>query len=600
MRNILEKNILDEIVEINKPILIIAGPGMGKTYTLAYKMRYLVLEKKINPEKIIVITFTNEAAINMRKRISIVNDKKVYINSESQPTIICTIHGFANRIVKKNFRKLGYEKYPNTLASNGIKELLIRDCAQIIGIQRKDADKTIKCRQEGKCIKKEESIKCKICFEYKKLLKRFNFIDFDEQIFLACKFLEEKPDILPKFHKNIEYLLVDEYQDINYAQCKLIKLLCKGREEKLFAVGDSYQSIYSFRGGNPEYISNFNIDYAPNSEIRYLTYNYRCPKNIFLGAFSMVQNYNKCNNDNFIEKLQFEKDVSTRIKLCNFQHQNIEAEFIARKLKEIGPSYSSIILIPQLNYAKPITDALKKRHINFDCEYEIEKTDIFLIFLLLKWLEKKSENFQFRIIIERIIQKKIHSTIQRNAFLEYISNFWQEVGEKQTLYMKVKKLGKNKEFCEVIDVLSNIKKVYQQEKNPINLIMTIIQELKILKDISGFKNEINSINSTIQSANISNKSNVRILTMKKAKGLEADNIFIVGLEDGILPQKSSINLEEDSRLLYVAMTRAEKELYLLHSDKRDKKITKKQNTEYARSLFINAIPSCYIEEMKEH
>ena len=338
MRNILEKNILDEIVEINKPILIIAGPGMGKTYALAYKMRYLVLEKKINPEKIVVITFTNEAAINMRKRISIVNDKRVYINNESQPSIICTIHGFANRIVKKNFRKLGYEKHPNTLTSNGIRELLICDCAQIIGLQRKDANKTIKCRQEGKCIRKEESIKCKICFEYKKLLKRFNFIDFDEQIFLACKLLEEKPDILPKFHKNMEYLLVDEYQDINYAQCKLIKLLCKGREEKLFAVGDSYQSIYSFRGGNPEYINNFDIDYAPNSEIRYLTYNYRCPKNIFLGALSMVQNYNKCNYDNFIEKLQFEKDVSTRIKLSNFQHQNIEAEFIARKLKEIGPS----------------------------------------------------------------------------------------------------------------------------------------------------------------------------------------------------------------------------------------------------------------------
>ena len=597
MRNILEKNILDEIVEINKPILIIAGPGMGKTYALAYKMRYLVLEKKINPEKIVVITFTNEAAINMRKRISIVNDKRVYINNESQPSIICTIHGFANRIVKKNFRKLGYEKHPNTLTSNGIRELLICDCAQIIGLQRKDANKTIKCRQEGKCIRKEESIKCKICFEYKKLLKRFNFIDFDEQIFLACKLLEEKPDILPKFHKNMEYLLVDEYQDINYAQCKLIKLLCKGREEKLFAVGDSYQSIYSFRGGNPEYINNFDIDYAPNSEIRYLTYNYRCPKNIFLGALSMVQNYNKCNYDNFIEKLQFEKDVSTRIKLSNFQHQNIEAEFIARKLKEIGPSYSSIILIPHPNYAKPITDALKKRHINFDCEFEIEKTDIFLIFLLLKWLEKTSENFQFRIIIERIIQKKIRSTIQRNIFLKHISNFWQEVGKKQTLYMKVKKLGGNKKFCEVIDVLSNIKKIYQQEKNSINLITTVIQELKIWKDISGFKNEINSITSTIQSANNSNKSNVRILTMKKAKGLEADNIFIVGLEDGILPQKSSINLEEDSRLLYVAMTRAEKELYLLHSDKRDKKITKKQNTEYTRSMFINAIPSCYIEEI---
>jgi len=593
----LGKNILDEILKINKPILIIAGPGMGKTYTLAYKMRYLVMEENINPKKIIVITFTNEAANNMRRRISTENDKNVFINSELQPSIICTIHGFANRIVKKNYLKLGYKKNPTTLASNGIRELLIRDCAQIIGLQRKDANKTIKCRQEGKCIKNEKNIKCKICFEYQKLLKRFNYIDFDEQIFLACKLLEEEPDILPKIHKNMEYLLVDEYQDINYAQCKLIKLLCKGREEKLFAVGDSYQSIYSFRGGNPEYINNFHIDYAPNSVIRYLTYNYRCPKNIYLGAFSMVQHYNNYNNGNFIEKLQFKKDVPTRIKLCNFQHQNCEAEFIARKINEIGPSYSSIILIPQLNYAKPITDALKKRHIDFDCEFEIEKTDIFLIVLLLSWLEKTSENFQFRIIIEKIIKKKINSTIQRNIFLGYISNFWQEVGKNQTLYMKVKKLKKNKKFCEVINVLSNIKKAYQQEKNTINLITTIIQELKIWKDIPGFKNEINSITSTIQSTNISGKSNVRILTMKKAKGLESDYVFIVGLEDGILPQKSKINLEEDSRLLYVAMTRAEKELYLLHSNKRDRKITKKENAEYTRSMFISAIPSRYIEEI---
>lgn len=394
----------------------------------------------------------------------------------------------------------------------------------------------------------------------------------------------------------MKYLLVDEYQDINYAQCKLIKLLCKGKEEKLFAVGDSYQSIYSFRGGNPEYINNFNIDYAPKCEIRYLTYNYRCPKNIFLGAFSMVTKYNKQNNGNFIEKIQFNKDIATKIKLCNFQHQNIEAEFIARKLNENGPAYSSIILVPHLNYTKPIIDALNKKCINFDCEFEIEKTDIFLITLLLKWLEKTSENIQFRIIIEKIIQKKIPSTIQRENFLESISYFWKEVPKNQTLYMKVKKLGKNRKFCEVINVLSNIKQVYQQERNSIDLITTIIKELGIWKNILDFKKEITSITNAIQSTNISYKSNVRILTMKKAKGLEADNVFIVGLEDGILPQNNNIKLEEDSRLLYVAMTRAEKELYLLHSDTRDRKITRKQNKEYKRSIFIDAIPRCYIEE----
>jgi len=255
-----------------------------------------------------------------------------------------------------------------------------------------------------------------------------------------------------------------------------------------------------------------------------------------------------------------------------------------------------IVYIFRISSPKTI-NALKKRNINFDCEFEIEKTDMFLIVLLLKWLEETSENFQFRIIIEKIIKKKINSTLQRNIFLNYISNFWQEGGKGQTLYTQVKKLKKDKIFCEVINVLSNIKKTYKQEKNPINLLTLMNQEFKLWKDIPGFKKEINSIISIIQSTNISSKSNVRILTMKKAKGLEADYIFIVGLEDGILPQKNKTNLEEDSRLLYVAMTRAEKELYLLHSDKRDKKITKKQNTEYTKSMFINAIPSCYIEEI---
>ena len=595
----LEKDTLDEIVKINKPLLIIAGPGMGKTYTLAYKMRHLVMDKEINPKKIIVITFTNEAAVNMRRRISVENDEKVFINIELQPSIICTIHGFANRIVKKNYLKLGYKENPDTLTSNYLKELLIRDCSQIIGLQREDATKTINCRQKGKCIKKEKSIECRICLEYQKLLRRFNYIDFDEQILLACKLLEERPDILSKIHENIEYLLIDEYQDINFAQFKLIKLLSKGREEKLFAVGDSYQSIYSFRGGNPEYINNFKSDYAPNSEIRYLKYNYRCPKNIYIGAFSMVQKYNEYNNVNLIDKLQFKKNIPTRIKICSFQHQNLEADFIARKVKEIGPSYSSLILIPQLNYAKPVTDALKKRHIGFCCEFEIEKTDIFLIIILLRWLEKTSDNFQFRIIIEKIINKKITSTTKRNILLEYISNSWQKIGKGKTLYTRVRKLKKDKKFCKVLDVLSQLKKAYKQEENTINLISTIIRELKIWKYISDFKNEMNSIINTIQnSTTIPVKSNVRILTMKKAKGLESDYVFIVGLEDGILPQKSKINLEEDSRLLYVAMTRAEKELYLLHSDKRDKKITKKAKSDYKRSIFINAIPNRYIEEIE--
>lgn len=259
-------NILDEIVQINKPLLILAGPGMGKTYTLAYKIKYLVKNKdgeKIRPDEITVITFTNEAAINMRKRISSDADERVYIEQELQPSVICTMHKLGHRIIKDNYAQFGLEKNFGVLSSGHLKEVLVMDCSQIVGAERKDAKETIICRQEGKCVE-NESLKCKICSEYTNLLRKFNHIDHDDQVLLACKLLKSNKKILENEHKKAKYLLVDEYQDINYAQWELISLLSEGKTESLFVVGDDYQSIYGFRGGSPKYIRNFGNDYAPN------------------------------------------------------------------------------------------------------------------------------------------------------------------------------------------------------------------------------------------------------------------------------------------------------------------------------------------------
>ena len=600
-------DILDELVRIEKPLLIKAGPGFGKTYTLAYKIKYLVENKKIRPDELCIITFTSEAAVNMRKKISFQGDDRIYIKQELQPPVICTMHKLGNRIVKDNCSKIKLNRDFRVLSLGHLKDILIKDCAQILGAKRQDAKETILCRQEGKCTQ-IDSLKCKICHEYIKLLKKFNHIDHDEQILLACALLKNDKDILNNEQDKAKYLLVDEYQDINYAQWELIKLLSKGKADNLFVVGDDYQSIYGFRGGNPKYIRNFQNDYTPNAAVRNLMESRRCPPNIFRGAFHMVQKYN-VGNLKLLDEIKDKNESDTLIKIHNSKHHNVEAAFIASKIKEIGPSYDSLILIPSLNYAAPIKNALRKRFIDFSCEYNIEKTDLYLISTLLKWLRDPSDNFNFRLLVEEIINRGIsdipakqaesignkETRERREVALRQISNFWKETGRNKTLYLKIKTLKNNELFKKLIAIITELKQTYEKGES-IDFVSLLVNRLKIWQDIPYFSDEVNSVVEEIKGLTmIPGECSVRIMKMKKAKGLEADYVFIVGLENNVLPRKNATNSdkEEDSRLLYVSMTRAKKELYLLYSDVRDKKITKVQIA--GRSEFIEAIPKKYIE-----
>jgi len=599
-------NILNELVQIEEPLLIKAGPGFGKTYTLAYKIKYLVENQKIKPDKLCVITFTNEAAVNMRKTINSEADERVYIKQELQPSVICTMHKLGDRIIRDNCSKIGLKRDFRVLSSRYLKDILIKDCAQMLKAKRQDAKDTISCRQEGKCVP-TDSLKCEICSEYNKLLRRFNYIDHDDQIMLACRLLRENQYILRNERIKARYLLIDEYQDINCAQWELVKLL-SGKTNNLFVVGDDYQSIYGFRGGHPKYIRNFQNDYGPNAIVKNLVDSRRCPSTIFKGAFTMVQKYNG-GDIKFLDKVIFHNESEILIKVHNSKHQNLEADFIARKIKEIGPSYDSLILIPLLNYALPIKRSLQKYFVNFSCGYSIEETDLYLVSILLKWLKNPGDNFNFRFLIDEIINKGIsdipakqteftgrkETKERREDALRQISNFWNEVGKNKTLYLKIKTLKDNNLFKKLITLMIELKKIYK-ENNSIDFIDLLVSRMKIWKDISFFSNDVNSVVEEIESlAKFQGECGVRIMTMKKAKGLEADYVFIVGLENNVLPRLKATDSEkeEDSRLLYVSMTRARKELYLLYSDIRDRNITKVQID--GRSEFIDAIPKECIE-----
>jgi DNA helicase-2/ATP-dependent DNA helicase PcrA len=601
---------LEELAQIKKPLLILAGPGTGKTHALAYKTKHLIKKEGVPKDEIAIITFTNEAAISMRKKISSEGDEDIYIEPELQPSAIWTMHKFCNKIIGDYYSELGLEKETEVIPLQKLKDILIKDSAQLVGAKRSEGKDTILCRQKGEC-RKSISLKCKICFQYEQLLRESKLIDHDDQIFLVCKLLKERDQILKRIQRSAKYLLVDEYQDINYAQWELIKLLTKGNTNNLFVVGDDYQSIYSFRGGDPKFIRNFKNDYAPDAVIRHLLTSWRCPRNILKGAFYMVNKY--CGGDvKILNNIEFKNKSNAKIKMKIFDYQTPEAAYLAATIKRIGPSHDVLILIPWLSYAEPIKLALRRKFINFSCEYDLEDTDIYLINVLLSWLNDTSNDFCLRLLIEEIINRGAsdipaeqaerrglgESLRKREEAIKQISNYWIERGERRTLYKKIKALNKYKEFEKLVEIITEIRKAYKLGDDSVNFISEIMRKLKLWRNIPAFKEEMNSVYGEIKGLAIPpGENSVRIMTMMKAKGLQADYVFLVGLENNVLPRENASNIEkaEGSRLLYVSMTRAKKGLYLLHSKARERKITMFQIE--GRSEFIEAIPKEYIEEM---
>lgn len=606
-----DNTLLEELVRINKPLLILAGPGTGKTHALAYKMRHLVKKESVPKDEIAVITFTNEAAISMRKKISSEGNDDTYIEPELQPSAIWTMHKFCNNIIRDYNSELGLDKEVDVIQSQTLKDILIKDSAQlVVGAKRRDGNNTKLCRQKGEC-NKNADLKCKICSQYDQLKRECNIIDHDDQIFLACKLLRENSQILKKTQRGAKYLLVDEYQDINYAQWELIKLLSKGNTNNLFVVGDDYQSIYSFRGGDPKYIRNFEEDYKPDAVVKHLLKSWRCPKNILKGAFHMVHKY--CgDNIKILDDIEFENKSTAKIKSKTFVYQIPEAAYLAATVKGLGPSNDVLILIPWLSYAEPIKNALRSKHIFFSCEYDLEDTDLYLINVLLSWLNNTGNDFSLRLLIEEIINRGASdipaeqadrigtekSISKREEAIKQISNYWMERRKGLTLYTKIKSLRKQEEFVKLIDILAGLRKAYGSKDDCVNFVTEAMTKLKLWRTPSAFKEEMNSICEEVKSlAFATGENSVRIMTRNKAKGLQADYVFLIGLENGVWPKADASDSEkaENSRLLYVSMTRAKKGLFLLSSKDRERKITRYKLS--GRSEFIEAIPKEYIDEM---
>jgi len=588
------------------PILILAGPGTGKTYTLAKRIKWLISKKIASPDEITVITFTNESAANMREQISNEKQDEVYVTPEKQPKRICTMHSLGHSIIASAPRKLGLKPGFGVLPEY-LCEIIMKDASQVAGYCREDVPQTAICRRKGNCNPTEDS-KCKICKEYQRILRRINFIDHDDQIMLACKLLNIEKILYQSFKAKTKHLLVDEYQDINKAQFDLIKLLSGGQEDGLYVVGDDDQSIYSWRGGTPDYILKFEKHFGPKTVIETLKECRRCPPNILNGALSVVIK----NNPNRREKngLHSNVKIENKIVIHNVPSDIREAIGISKITKQsIRSGNDVLILVPRYAFAGPIRDALRTNRINYECKFDVENTGLHLINEAMTWINNPKDNIALRLCLEFIVQnRKLRIPFDegdtKEGTLKKISNLWNKIKNKNTyLYALLNESAKKEQ--DIKYVVSILEKMYSSSNSePNKLLEIIVQYLRPWKSAGKLKAEISEWVDDGKTQNIGGNL-AKILTMQGAKGLGKDVVIIVGLEEGVFPkfETHENELQEIRRLLYVSMTRAKKELHLFHARRRAGNIAyiKPSEGEYRSTLeqshLLKLIPDSNKEEI---
>ncbi len=578
-------NNYEEIVtNFASPTLVLAGPGAGKTYLLADRIKRL-LGSGTDKSIITVLTFGKDANQHMRNELT--KPSPLNIPFKELPHI-STMHSLGLEIVKEKPRDVNLLKTNlETQGDENVKRLMYRDAALMLGYTEDDGKKALKCKQYGDCKKNSDEKKCQICKKYWEIMSKCNYVDFDDQILFACDILEKNPTILKKYQSRAKHLLVDEYQDINVAQFRLIELLSRESRNGLFVVGDDAQSIYGFRGGNPKLILRFGKDF-PGSETPPLAYSWRCHEKIMCDAIKVLKKY--YTHWTGEQKLEYKVPSGEEPQIWQLPTEHSEAKKVAKISRDfIQEKKSILILVPKKEFFPLITQELSKRGIVYSCPISFLPERVKIAKLFIDWATIPSDSFKTRLVIEELINKGIAhvpgvkkdrrttpKNIKKRIIEETeIAKLWEHVDKKSDLFSVIQNLKEpNKTLVKIRDGLLNLSELFinfKKEKRG-----EFIKQLSVISGIwcnpSELMDDIFKITKLLNPKSTTGLGWVRLSTMKKAKGLEADVVIMVGLEDDVVPNPIGDSVEE-SRLFYVSMTRAKEKLFLLHTFKRPRNIS---------------------------
>lgn len=605
----------EDFARLPGPLLLLAGPGTGKTHWLAKRAKYLVEESGLPPESLTVVTFTNEAADNMVARISDPTKAELYIDPDRRPRSIRTLHGLAFRLIQDHAEEIGFAHEPKLLPSlTATARVVMEDAAQLLGFPRGTSEAVIDCRQHGKCEMRDADPRCQVCRQYRTILGKCSRVDFDEQILLACQALRDNPRILREERAKCRHLLVDEYQDMNAAQFELIGLLSAGQLDGLFVVGDDDQSIYSWRGGTPRYIRQFEKDFGPEATMRNLTTSRRCHRNILEGALSVVRAYDK--ERSLKPDYEYAKKEGPLIHLVSSPTHIREAAEISDIFRR-SPNQDGLILVPSRAYVEPIAQALDRAGIAHSSPPVVPGEGLPLIDTIGDCIGDPDDSMNLRLFIEilyehaqadRLPQRKSRKAGGeeiRDKRLLAVAELWKAVvGEDISLREALERAasGGLGDLAQIHDCLESL---LAESNDAGTFLSALLGKVKVWSSRDSLLTEIRKwLKLSEPSSGLTTKRKIKIATFQGAKGLEAPIVCVVGAEEGVIPKKVSDaeRLVEEARLFYVCMTRASEHLYVFSARKRPASITFLDSYGDGkrgpiRSQFVKSIPRKYAEEV---
>lgn len=616
-----------EAVEtLDGPVLVIAGAGSGKTRTLTYRTANLI-NKGVKPENILIVTFTNKAASDMKEKIT------GLIGKESVKEMwLGTYHSLCLRILRDNLNKIN--RVDGCLIYDTEDSVdIIEDIVFEFGLDNKEFDPRIvfniiqKAKME--LINPEDLLKRyakdnkgsqfyyqnaqKIYREYERILHNNNSFDFNDLIKLTIELFERYPDVLIDYQKQFSYIQVDEYQDVNHAQYQITSMLAKP-ENNIFVVGDDWQGIYGFRGADITNILEFEKDYSQAKIIR-LEQNYRSTNNIISVSNELIKN----NTQNKNKTAWTEEKDGAPIFVAEAENSHVEARYVARRINDLvnyyNYSYADIAVLCRTNYqANFIQRAFPKAHIPYQIiggvsffdrqeikylvnylrlmvnpndglalkrlfkieaegvgeillsemnKYAIQNnikiTDVFANPTAVKGIgRKKGDNvIEFKL---RVIDKISELRQMRISMHKKVLDLYQSINFKKNV---LEQLGEVEEREEYINMF--LEDIYSyQSYNPGRTLYDYLLVNKLIGD----QNQIDD----------DKKDSVKVMTAHSSKGLEFPVVFILAVEEDIFPHQKSLEdkltgknpyaVEEERRLFYVAMTRAQKILFMSFSKTR--------------------------------
>lgn len=565
------------------PAIILAGPGSGKTTVITHRVKNLIKEYNVPPEKILVVTFTKAAALHMEKRfLQIINDDSSIVQ-KVYPVTFGTFHSIYYKILKLTFNYSNNNIINEREKLDIISEIAIRLKIEVPSLQDFVQNVSSEISNvKGNMLELEnfQSMQChtddfhKLFREYNNELNALGKMDFDDILVNCYELLKNNKEVLEKWQNIYSYILIDEFQDINKVQYEIIKML-SNPENNLFIVGDDDQSIYGFRGAKPEIMHRFIEDYSNSKEIL-LNVNYRCCENIARWSQNLIEN----------NKSRFEKDIMTvnttneTSEVKQFKNQEDELGYVAQKVKEyIGKGIKPeeiAILVRNNSQISAISEALGSRQINsktksmrsYLYESQVAKDIVSYVKAALTYdlIPIRENDNLIRIINKpsRLISRQL--IVEDNMNWQNLKSKYKgtEIGKKiDKLLFDLKIIRMATPFGAIAYIRNGVGydkyvKEYAKEKG-IKYTHIIKQIDKIQQDTSRYKTLEEWISNIEENNNKDELLGINIMTMHSSKGLEFKVVFIVDANQGVVPSSKVVrekDFEEERRVFYVAMTRA--------------------------------------------